>query len=228
MNKITKEEIEQFRTISELSFWINQIFSENISNEFITSVRLKSSDEIKTLMEEVIPISKFAKKYFSSNSKIKIKPIIGNQSYDAIIKGSDKISYLEVSRAVNGYDEKLRNEHLDKYGSVFAVGSIDKKGTKASGLREVIFLNNGISRKDEINNIKELIKKTILKKINKQKNYNAKTLLIITFQDIFWDILDTKDTEAIDNFINNEIINLQHSFINICILGEQNNYFRII
>ena len=203
-------------------------FNSNNIDEFATSIRLKTTEEIKTLLEEVIPISKFAKKYFLDNSKVLIKPIVGNQSYDALIEGCDDISYLEVTRAIDGYGEKLRNEYLDAYGSVWAMGRIDVKGTKASGDRKVEFCKEAVSRKDTMGEIKELIKKRILNKIGRQANYSEKTFLIVTFEDVFWDKLGVEDTNAIDNLIDEEIVKLEHSFCGICILGEHNSYFRII
>lgn len=226
MIKISKDDIEQYRTIGELNSWIKDVFDSIHSDDSKTAIRLKTSPEIKTLIEEIIPINIFSQKYFNGED-ISIKPIVGNQSYDAKIKGSELIDYLEVTRAINGYDEILRNEHLDKHGSVPALGKFEVLGTKASGSRKVDFVHECVSHNDTMNNTKQLILEAVNKKICAQEKYNEKIFLIVAFDDSFFHV-DVSDTHNVDEFIDKEISSMQHIFCGIAIVGTQRHYFKII
>ncbi len=220
---VSSYDIMKDRTPTELKCWIDEVFSEAKDEEQITAIRLRSTDNIKVLLEEVIPISHFSNRYFDKD--VKIKPIIGNQSFDAEVLGSNNVKYIEVTRAIDGYDEKLRNEHLDIHGSVSAVGSISINGTKASGKREVVIHSEAVNHKDTIKKIKELIIDRIQKKVDKQDNYNDGTLLLVSFDDsFFWD----EDKTEIDTFINEKIKTIEHSFISIAIIGTQDKYYSVL
>ncbi len=222
MYKITADEIEIERSPSELYEWVFSIFDCFTSKEEITSLRLLTYPEIKVFVEESYPLAYFCNHFFSEDNSIKINQKVGSQSYDAIVESCDKFDYIEITNAINGYDEKLRNEALDRTGFVWGAGGVAVTGTKASGNQIVKFENVAVSH----NGIKEEQKKLILKIVRKksQIEYPDKTMLLVAFPDNM-SFKSDEDIAELQSFLEDELSPEMNNFAGISLVGFSGKIF---
>jgi len=220
MYKVTQDEIEIERTLSEVVEWVFSTFDKIASSrEGITSLRKVTYPEIKVFLEESYPLALFCKNFFSEDDAITISQKVGNQSYDAKISGHNTLEYIEITNAIDGYDEKLRNIELDRIGSVPGVGEITITGTKASG-NQVIHIDSKAVLADETKyKIKEKQKKLILEAIDKKSkiDYPPNTMLIVSFNDMMFNT----DKDIVElQFLMEKIVSLKVSnFAGISLVG---------
>lgn len=199
---LSKEEIEKERTLQELMQWWHRIKDNTVesSNKIRHSVLLRKKNEYKIFMEESLPLNFFCQHYFKDSKRdVTIKQVIGNQNYDAIIKGCEEFKYIEITQAINGEAEHARMFEMTQKGSTNPFGTVYKKGTKNKGLdvsTEVeddsyfFSLNNDKSKEnfkntykpiEEIDCIYQLLKEAVKRKA--EKEYPKKTLLLVYFDD---------------------------------------------
>jgi len=222
MYKITTEEIEREKTPSEVYEWVFSTFENFKTKDEVTSLRLLTYPEIKVFIEESYPLAYFCNHFFSGESSVKINQKVGNQSYDVRVKGCEKFDYIEITNAINGYDERFRNQELDKTGSVTGVGGIRVTGTKASGNQTVIFENVAVSH----NGIKEEQKELILKIVRKKskKEYPDGTMLIVGFPDNISFKTD-EDISELESFMKDELSTLVSNFAGLSLVGFSGKVF---
>src|SRR4030042_1896943 len=77
----------------------------------------------KPLMEEVYPLAIFGLRKFGDTNQILMQPIIGNQSYDAVVtdlrsKPAHR-NYLEITKSHEGENDDLRRLVFQEQGKVF-------------------------------------------------------------------------------------------------------------
>jgi len=225
MYEITTKEIEIERTPSEVYEWVFSTFEKFKTKEEVTSLRLLTYPEIKVFIEESYPLAYFCNHFFSEQNSVRINQKVGNQPYDVAVKGCNKFNYIEITNAINGYDERFRNQELDKTGSVTGVGGITITGTKASGNQTVTFENVAVSH----NGIKEEQKELILKIVRKKakKEYPDNTMLIVGFPDIISFKTD-EDLSELKSFMQDELMPLISNFIGLSLIGFSGKVFLTI
>ena len=132
---ISKDEIEKERMPSELYCWLIQKVKQICATEEgLEAFRLQNDEGnlIKKMVEEVAPLAIFAKKKFGDTDQVLLKPVIGNQNYDAIVtdkrtKPVTKI-YVEITQAHEGENDYWRRCELLKKGFVFSNAPVIKEG----------------------------------------------------------------------------------------------------
>lgn len=220
--KITKDEIEIERTPSEISDWVFSSFDKFLTTEEKTSLRKLTYPDIKVFVEESYPLALFCNHFFSENYSIKISQKLGSQSYDAQVFNYDKFKYIEITNAINGRDDNLRNAELDRTGSVTGVGGIIVTGTKASGNQIVKFESIAVAH-DEI---KEEQKKLILDIVNKKSKikYPHNTILIVTFND-YISFRSEEDISELQLFMEEVLSPITNDFICLYLVGLSGKAF---
>jgi len=137
--RIGLEELTKKRTPSELLSWakwkMEQIGS---TDEGEKALRLREG-LAKPLMEEVYPLAIFGWRKFGNTDQILMQPIIGNQSYDAIVtdlrsKPASE-SYIEITQSHEGENDYLRRLVLQWQGFTFGYSPVIKKGTRKTRLQ---------------------------------------------------------------------------------------------
>ncbi|MCW8895058.1 MAG: hypothetical protein OQK48_01565 [Sulfurimonas sp.] len=222
MYKITKEEIEIERSPSEIYDWVFSTFDNFTLKTEKTSLRLLMYDEIKIFVEESYPLALFCKYFFAEDNSIKINQKVGNQSYDAKVDGCEKFEFIEITNAINGHNEKLRNSELDKTGSVPGIGGIIVNGTKASGNQTVEFENIAVSH----TGMKEEQKALILKAIEKKSKieYPNKTMLVVAFND-FTTFMSKEDITELQIFMDKILRPKIDRFVGLSLVGLSGKTF---
>jgi hypothetical protein len=115
----------------------NQIRNEP---DGIERLRMRKSDIEKKLIEEILPIAKYIQLKSNVGNNIKIKWVLGNQQYDAVLKHSGvyadkgvvlRDAYLEVT-GIYHRNHYLAREHIQAGNPVFGLDGLvrDKKSKK--------------------------------------------------------------------------------------------------
>ena len=79
--ELSKQALERSRTQKELSAWVNKVLSAFASTpEGKSAFRLNKGGHVKQLVEEMLPLMRFAEEFFAGNSERRFRLVIGNQS----------------------------------------------------------------------------------------------------------------------------------------------------
>ena len=137
-HEISEGELTKERTSRELLDWAEStIRCIGSSVEGGRALRLPK-ELTKVLVGEVYPLEIFGVGKYSESKTIKLKPVRGNQKFDAIVRDITTepatLSFIEITQAREGENEYLRKLVLEREGCVSLFGHVTKKGTKKTGL----------------------------------------------------------------------------------------------
>lgn len=127
---ISKEELEEARTPSELWDWlIRKVEQICATQEGLKDFRLQKG-LLKKLPEEIAPLAIFGKHKYRSTDQVLLRPVIGSQNYDAEIidkriEPPDKC-YIEITQAHEGEDDYFRRCELLNKGFVFSNAPVEE------------------------------------------------------------------------------------------------------
>jgi hypothetical protein len=228
---ISKGEIEKARTPLELRDWqIQKVKDICSTKEGLKAFRLQNDEEklIKKLNEEIAPLAIFGMQKYGNTDQVLLKPVIGNQNYDAkvIDKRTESATeaYVEITQAHEGEDDYWRRCELYKNGYVFSNAPVIKKGKgksrKVSIPPDATPVEEGV--KNELNRIVAAAKRKA------GKDYPTDTSLIIIFNDaeISEERLNLLNCPTLDDFVKNELMNLDLRFTTLYLVGEAKEVFR--
>ena len=216
------EQLTKKRTPSELLSWVKRKMEQiGSTDEGERALRLREGPA-KQLMEEVYPLALFGWRKFGNTDQILMQPIIGNQSYDAVVtdlrsKPASE-SYIEITQSHEGENDYLRRLVLQRQGFAFDHSPVIKKGTKKTGL-QVSIPPKAVSpdevARDELKRIFDAARRKAA------KYYPINTSLIIVFDDdlVFRRIVDDA---YLDTFVKENILKLDLMFSILYIIGWQN------
>jgi hypothetical protein len=219
--EITEDAITKKRTPKELIMWVE----EKIKTTDEKTIRLRQG-LAKQLVEEAYPLAIFAFKKYGETESVCVKPVIGNQNYDAVLIDNShppaSVSYIEVTQAHEGEDEYLRAFLLQKNGYVPVTGSIQKEGTKKKGLR--------VSARLEAVSVTEVAESELRKIVDailrkEGKNYPVDTCLIVKFDDGYM-FRHAADNITIDRIVHENILGHNLHFNEIYLVGKFKKIFR--
>ena len=129
---ISVDELTKTRSPAELCEWVQNKFDEIAEIPGGKDAIRFRKGLCKQFVEEVYPLSIYGMHKYAINSTARLTPVLGNQSYDALVEDSSaKVQYkLEITQAHEGQDEYLRMLALKRDGHVWPFGKISKSGTK--------------------------------------------------------------------------------------------------
>ena len=181
---LTKNDLETPRHAFELYDWVRRIHDEfGKTVEGTKALRLYNKPNLKEFYEEIWPLANYAKAFFGNRSDVSFKPVIGNQSHDAELiddKSGSTLWYFEITQALDdeaGYQQRLRMEHLDRYGLVRLTGPPLTRGQRCVVQQQA----EAHEARDWVAETICLIRKAIQKKA--EKSYRDKTVLIVEYRD---------------------------------------------
>jgi len=216
---ISVEELTKERTPSELLSWVKWKMDQIAStDEGERAVRLREG-LAKQLMEEVYPLAIFGWRKFGNTDQILMQPIIGNQSYDAVVTNlrsePASQSYVEVTQSHEGENDYLRRLVLQQQGFTFGHSPVIKKGTKKTGLQVSIppkVVSPHEVADDELRRILDAAERKAA------KDYPMNTSLIIVFHDD-WFFRRAVDDANLDAFVKEHILKLDLRFSTLYLVG---------
>lgn len=134
---LSVEDITKCRTPCELKRWVSTAFDHYSESDEAKAYLRNKKGLCKQLLEEVWPLALLAQQLFGDTDNVFCEPVLGNQNYDALIEDRRceppiRVK-VEFTVAVDGYDEHLRMEVLNKRGRASAYGKVSVSGTKHTG-----------------------------------------------------------------------------------------------
>lgn len=216
---VTESEIEIERSPEELAFWVRNKLDEIAKLPGgMKAVRFRTG-LCKEFVEEVFPLSTWASERFRGEVAIRLLPIIGNQTYDAIVKDyttiPPRISHVEITAAREGEAEHLRMLMLYDQGWAWGMARLEKTGTKRTGIQ--IKVQRALtSRLEIVTRTHNLVRKAVLKKLGKP--YPAGTELVVMFEDS----IPVRETigEILQDYCDTEVANMNLPFERVWLVGS--------
>jgi hypothetical protein len=215
------DELTKKRTPSELLNWVKWKMDQIGSTDEGERILRLHEGFAKQLIEEVYPLAIFGSRKFGDTDQILMQPIIGNQSYDAVLtdlrsKPASE-SYVEITQSHEGENDYLRRLDLQRKGFSFGHSPVNKKGTKKTGLQ--FSINPKVVTPGEVAGGE---KKRILDAARRKeaKDYPANTSLIIVFNDDLF-FRQAVDDAHLDTFVRENILKLDLRFSLLCLIGWQ-------
>lgn len=222
---ISIEELTKKRTPLELLSWVKQKMEQIESTDEGEGVLRLHEGLAKQLMEEVYPLAIFGRRKFGNTQQVLLQPIIGNQSYDALVTDlrnkPPSLSYVEITQAHEGESDYLRRLVLQQQGIAFGPSPPIKKGTKKKGLQvstPVKAVNFSIVARDEQQRIIDAAKRKA------GKDYPTNTSLVIMFNDDFPFRQHVNDSN-LATFVKEHILNLDLRFSTLYLIGWREEVF---
>jgi len=183
---LSLEDIAHARTPDELKAWLFRKFQDfERSDDAKRYLRLRRGLS-KKLVEELLPLSLLGAELQKGGAILSINPTTGNESYDAIVNVKEdekwKPYLVEVTVAIDGHDDSLRMEHLNRHGRVSLTNPIiGQEGTRKTG-RSLRFVNIAANGNDLREKVFNLVYEAARSKAEKQ--YPKHSWLLVGFEDI--------------------------------------------
>ncbi len=217
---INVEELTKERTPSGLLSWWKRKNDEIYysTNEGRKALRLHNRGLPKKFVEEVLPLALFGVRKFGNTNEVLLQPVMG-QNYDAVVTDlrtrPPSQSFIEITQSHEGEKEYLISFVLHNKGFVSRYGTVSKTGTKRTGM-QVSVEPNAVpvekAAKDDLERILAAVKKKAGKK------YHANTSLVIFFDDSLH-FPRVVDDAHLDDFVNENILNLDLRFSTLYLVG---------
>lgn len=218
---LTKEEMEKERTPEALSLWWQGKSEEFASSKESHQYALLKKGLTGKFYDEIYPLNLWANIIYAGRSDIGCIPNLGNDNFDAIIRDYSRLPAseikVEITIAIDGYDDYLRRNYLCQHGWVSAIGPISHSGTQKTGHKINVEFEPVAHGESLIKNF-ALIRNRAENKCN--AIYGKDHVLVITIDDYIaprYD--DPKDIEKLKEFIETNVINLPLDFSELYILG---------
>jgi hypothetical protein len=216
---ISKNELTQERTPSELRSWVIEKTGEMGSTEQGRRVLRLQKGFAKQLMEEVLPLAIFGKHKFGDTDQVLLQPVIGNQPYDAVVTDlrtkPPTRSFIEITQSHEGRDNYLRRRELLEKGHVSPYAPVIKTETKKGQAFSIPSEANLVEGRVE--NERQRILAAAERKVG--KDYPPNTSLVIFFDDArpFQEVMDNV---SLDGFVSSSILNLDLRFSKLYLVGR--------
>jgi hypothetical protein len=232
---LSEAEMAKERTPQELAIWVEERHSLFRTSKESRKYCREGRGLAKKFIEEVIPLSIFASRCYAGRSDIKCIPNLGNENYDAIIYDYSFTPpselKVEITYAVDGYDQALRKEVLHRDGGVFITGEINKDTSTKHKDRKIEVVPSAIKSEGGLENLLLLIKKAAEGKSNKP--YGSQHILLIVFSNLLSLLLKGEDTypenssyiESFRSLLYRDIATLPLDFQRVCVFDYSSSIF---
>lgn len=226
---LTKEDMEKERTPEELSLWWEKKSREFASSPEGHHYALMKKGRSGKFYDEILPLNLLGNILYKGRSDIGCIPNLSNDNFDAIIRDYSQSppseQKIEFTLAIDGYDDILRREYLVKHGHVSLTGPRSHTGTKKTG-HNIVVEAEPVSHHTLLEKIFALIKCAAEKKCKPKKTYGKDHVLVIVIEDNLSPRYDnSKDIDALNEFIKPIVINLPLDFGELYILGLSGKTF---
>lgn len=223
--RVTKSDFELPRTQVELRKWVDDLhWTFGQTKEGTRAARLKQGNLVKVFVEEIWPLALFADAFYKGRPDVLFKPVVGNQSYDALLidASTDRVlHHMQVTQSFDGYQNYLRMLHLEEHGRAPVTGPGLKKD-KASGRVQETWPE--VVRHDQVvAQTFEAIQAAVRRK--SRMRYESDTSLIVEFEDNH--IHSESDRRALDEFARSTLVpGAQHFVALYLVSGREGLAFK--
>ena len=227
---LTTEELTLPRSPTELARWIEDkclLFADcPEAKEWV----LLHQGLSKKFHEELYPLSLFATHLYTGRSDILCIPNLDNRDFDATIldysTSPPSELKVEITSAVQGYDQHLRMKYFVKSGHVNVWGTLSASGTKKVG-HEIHVENEAIDHNILLERTFSLIRSSVERKSispNKPQKYGQGHILIVVFDDWQW-FTSEQDMAALKVFVEKHVLTLPLDFSALYVVGLSGKTF---
>jgi hypothetical protein len=224
---LTVEELMTPRTPAELVRWVEDKFRLFKLFKACPEARewvLLRQGLSKQFHEEVYPLKFLVTRLYAGRSHIQCIPNLDNRDFDAIIRDNSTSPpaelKVEITSAVNGYDNHLRMKHLVKHRRVSAIGKVSASGTKHRG-HEIHVAHEFVERSVLWERTCALIRSAVARKSmqpNAPQRYGPGHVLLVAFAE--WGLVESaQDIVAIKDFVEKYILILPLNFAALYVVG---------
>lgn len=221
---LTAEELVLPRTPTELRRWVEgkcRLFADcPDAKEWV----LLHQGLSKKFHEEIYPLSLFITHLYIGRIDIQCIPNLDNRDFDAIILdysiSPPSELKVEITSAIDGYEEHLRMKYFMEHGHVSAWGKLTASGTKKKGYKIEVDNENMNKHSDRLVRIFSLIRSSVKRKsmsLNEPQKYGQGYVLIVTFDDWFW--FKPEYIETLKDFVNKHVLALTLNFSALYVVG---------
>jgi len=216
---LNKTCIERPRTQMELRAWVDDLHRQfGETKEGKRAIRLNQGDLVKMFKEEIWPLALFADAFYKGRTDVLFKPVIGNQSYDALVlktSSQEVVHYLQITQSFDGYQNHLRMLHLEEHGRAPQTGPQLRKHLNEKHVDETW---PEAVRHDEV---LQQTSKRILAAVQRKSvmRYEPKTSLIVEFEDAH--IQSAADRDALDQFARSELLSAASNFDTLYLVSDR-------
>jgi hypothetical protein len=114
------------RLVPDFVAWLNGKVEEFGASPEATALGRSGAQLPKKFYDELFPLALFIEHEFAAMPEAVVTPNLNNDNFDAMIsfRGLADTLYIEITRAIDGYDQPLRLEVLTSKGSVSFTGPI--------------------------------------------------------------------------------------------------------
>jgi hypothetical protein len=227
---LTEDELTTPRTPIELARWIEdkcRLFADCPEAKEWVLLRKGLS---KNFHEELYPLSQFVTHLYKERSDIQCFLNLDNRDFDATILdcSTSPLSELkvEITLAVDGYDNHLRMKYFREHGSVSIWGSLSASGTEKRG-HEINVENDeltavSVSLEQTFSLIQSAIKgKSVIP--DKPPKYGQGHVLIVAFDD--WPRFAEQHMADLKDFVKKHVLTLTLDFAALYVVGLSGNTF---
>lgn len=190
MSILDSNDMQKERNAHELCEWVTAKLEEvsSASRQVKEDSRLKRG-QFKKFKDELLPLRTYMSHCHGVDLRTTCKHILGNQPYDArlFLRHEEDIhtSKIEITYAIDGHQESLRMEKLNKEGHVSLSRSLLPPGSGKPGSRDVDYAGGSATTSSA--QAMDLILLTIVKaadaKLVRHKDYEQGTILLVGFED---------------------------------------------
>lgn len=219
--ELSKEELQGTRTQRQLSDWMNDVLSAFGSTpKGKSAFRFNKGGLIKQLVEEMLPLKRFAEAFYGENSEVQFRLVIGNQSYDALVVdlAGRTIRHLQITQAFDGYETYLRKLHLDQHKSVGITGPTPTKDKQIG--RTSQSPGFAVDHGEVLGKSFQDIRSAVARKSTMR--YEPGTSLIVNFESLHF--LDDGDIDALHAFVRREVVPLARNFEALYLVSDRKEF----
>ncbi len=227
---LTTEELTTPRTPMELARWVEgkcRLISDCREAKEWALLRKGLS---KKFYEEVYPLSLFVTHLYAERSDVKCVPNLDNRDFDATIwdysTSPPSELKVEITSAVDGYDQYLRMKYFVKHRSVPVWGTLSASGTENVG-HKIDVEKEGIDHTVLLECTFSLIRSAFKGKSvipNKTQKYGQGHVLIVAFDDWQW-FNPEQDMATLKAFVKKDVLTLPLDFAALYVVGLSGKTF---
>jgi hypothetical protein len=216
---LTKTDIERPRTQQELRAWVDDLHRKfGQTPEGKQAIRLNQGDFIKKFKEEIWPLALFADAFYKGSTDVLFKPVMGNQSYDALVlkrPSLEVLHYLQITQSFDGKQNYRRMLHLQEHGRAPQTSPELPKNPKAKHVDET--WPEAVRHEDVLRQTLQRILEAVQRK--SVMRYEPKTSLIVEFEDTY--IQSAADRDALDQFARSELLSAASNFDTLYLVSDR-------
>lgn len=214
------------RSPAELHTWVMAKCEQLSATPEAKSFARSGATLPKKFYEEIYPLSLFSEREFGRDSNVLVEPNLGNDNFDARIRlgssATETVINVEITYAIDGYDDSLRMEVLQQQGHVSLTGKVYVSGHRGSCDREINIDDDAVEHSEIVNGHLLLIEERLRAKA--VPRYGKNHILVVAVDD-YLPLRDSSDMEKLSTLAQALLPELKLDFGRVVFVGLAGRLF---